>query len=98
MRFACILVGSGSFHVCGLLGFFFPRGLKEELFAWAISPLAFLSLCRAGFATWLSLQWLDGELKQRKGLGDAKEERHQHRGSQEPAARHPLALKALSLL
>lgn len=54
--------------------FFFLKGLEEELFGWAVSPLAFLSLYRAGFASWLSWQQLDGELKLRKGLGAAKEE------------------------
>lgn len=101
-----IPVGSSFFHVCGVglvwfWFFFFPKGLEEELFGWAVSPLAILCLCCAGFATWPSRQRLDGELKQRKRLGAAKKDPpapSMAQDSQEPAANHPLALKALSFL
>lgn len=106
MRLACDSCGIQLFPcVWGWLGlvlvFFFPKGLEEELFGWAVSPLAILCLCCAGFATWPSRQRLDGELKQRKRLGAAKKDPpapSMAQDSQEPAANHPLALKALSFL
>lgn len=80
----------------------FPKGLEEELFGWAASPLAFPGLHCAGFATWLSWQQLNKEPKQGKGLGVAKlcwgwgEVFSPAQGAQELAVNHPLALRVLS--